>query len=93
MEEDSKNYIIAKTREFREKLRDYVDVTRVSKKEVVVQSNKKNVAVLMSFERWIELKRKAGESVDDILKEASTHRRLSVDNEPSMCLAALNQTI
>lgn len=64
MADNSDNRIVfTMIREFRDKLRDWVDEARVSKKEVIIQNKGKNVAVLISLDRWLELREKAGEKV------------------------------
>lgn len=76
MSEDSGNYIYAKTRDFRGRLRDYVEAVRFLGKEVILQSNRKDIAVLVSYERWIELKKKAGElEVNEKSKPKKPHKR------------------
>lgn len=66
MADNSDNRIVfTMIRDFRDKLRDWVDEARVSKKEVVIQNKGKNVAVLISLDRWLELREKAGEKVSD----------------------------
>lgn len=82
--------IYVKTRDFREKLRGYIENARFAGKAIIVQSNQKNVAVLISYERWIELKRKEIEVEDETSKPVVTHGWQSVEAEPPMCVTTLN---
>lgn len=83
------NRIYVKVSEFREKLRGYVDEIRELNREVIVQSSKKNVIVAMSYERYLELKQKAGESTEEELKPHKTRKRLHLNNEPLTCTDAI----
>lgn len=89
MESETDNRIRVSTREFREKLRDYVDIVRTQDKEVILQSNKKDMAALISYERLTELLRKAGE-LEDNQKPSKTRRRPQPFNsKPSACSDAI----
>ena len=83
------NRIYVKVSEFREKLRGYVDEIRELNREVIVQSSKKNVIVAMSYERYLELKQKAGESTEEEPKPNKARKRLHLNNEPLTCETAL----
>lgn len=80
-----------KTRDFRQLLREFIEAVRFQRVAIIIQNNGKDVAVLMNYERYQELRKKAGEIKEEPKKEGVARRRVKrLDSlDPTACVVAI----